>query len=228
MHAWRPTILTRATPSLVGEHVILVPLSRGDLPELERVPDDPAFDLLLRPPVGRDTDARAWLDDALRCVRRGGERCWTIRDRLDGRLLGSTRFLNVDLAHRRLEVGATWLLAEARGTAANAESKLLLLDHAFLALGVERVHIQADVENARSRRAIESLGATFEGVLRRHRVRRDGTSQDTAVYSIIAGEWPELRAGILARAARSGPGWRVRALSLLPNAAAGDATAITA
>jgi RimJ/RimL family protein N-acetyltransferase len=228
MHAWRPTILTRSTPSLGGEHITLVPLTKHDLPELERVPDDPAFDLLLRPPVGPGLDARTWLEDALRCVRRGSEHCWTIRDRVDGRLLGSTRFLNVDLAHRRIEVGATWLLAEARGTSANAESKLLLLDHAFVDLCVERVHIQADVENARSRRAIEALGATFEGVLRRHRVRRDGTSQDTAVYSIIADEWPELRPGILSRLARSGPGWRVRESSLLPNAAAGEATAITA
>lgn len=196
-----PTPITSRGSLLEGPSIQLRPLSRRDLPELALVPSDPAFDLLLRPPSGDGVDAAAWLDDALRCVRRGTERCWTIRDRTSGRLLGSTRFLNVDLHHRRLEIGATWLVADARGTGANAESKLLLLDHAFGDLGVERVHIQADVENVRSRRAIEALGATYEGVLRRHAVRRDGSVRDTAVYSIIADEWMGLRPALVERAA---------------------------
>jgi len=199
--------------------VVLRPISRRDLPELERVPDDPAWDLLLRRPAGRDVRADAWLADAMRGMRSGIECAWTIRDRTDGRLLGSTRYLNVDLAHQRLEIGATWLLADARGSSANLDSKLALLDHAFDVFGVRRVHVQADVHNERSRRAIEGLGATLEGVLRRHIVRPDGTTRDTAVYSIIADEWAERRAGIAEQLAAREASWRRRESSLIVPAA---------
>lgn len=125
----------------------------------------------------------------------------------------------MDLANRRLEIGATWLLPEARGSVANLESKLLLLEHAMDALGVQRVHIQADVRNGRSRQAIESLGATFEGILRRHLVLPDGSTRDTAVYSILADEWPALRLALQARIATRGATWRAVPTSLLPHVA---------
>jgi len=211
----RPTFLAPRSTTLVGAHVVLRPLSKRDLPELARVPDDPAWDLLIRRPAGGEASTEMWLADGLRGVRRGVERAWTIRDAADGRLLGSTRFLNMDLAHRRLEIGATWLLPEARGSVANAESKLLLLDHAFGDLGVSRVHIQADVRNTRSRAAIEALGATFEGVLRRHILLADGTQRDTAVYSILAEEWPGVRPALAARMATRAADWRARASSLV-------------
>lgn len=215
MAATRPAFLTTRPPTLVGRDVILRPLSRRDAAQLARVPAaDPAWALLLRHPTAHGADPGEWLAEALRAVRAGREYCWTIRDRLDGQLLGSTRYLNLDLPNRRVEVGATWLLPEARGTSANAESKLLQLDHAFDVLGVERVHVQADVRNGRSRAAIEALGATFEGVLRRHLVLRDGTSRDTAVYSILADEWPRLRPALAERAERRSAAWRARDCSL--------------
>jgi RimJ/RimL family protein N-acetyltransferase len=212
--------------TLLGEHVVLTPLRRRDLDELARVPDDDAWTYLIRKPAGGRAGAEAWLEDALRCARRGTERCWVIRDSVTAQLLGSTRFLNIDIPHRRLEIGATWLLEEARGSVANAESKLALLDHAFVDLGIRRVHIQADARNARSRRAIEALGATFEGVLRQHIVLADGTSRDTAVYSILDTDWPRLRPALVSRAAERAPEWRYRESSLLPvvaDVAAGSA-----
>lgn len=216
LRAVRTNLVGPTATRLAGASVTLHPLRRRDLAELARVPDDPAWELLLRRPAGGAATAEGWLTEALRGVRRGTERCWTIRDSADGRLLGSTRFLNVDVANRRLEIGATWLLPEARGSVANAESKLLLLDHAFDDLGMLRVHIQADVRNDRSRRAIEALGATFEGVLRRHIVLADGTSRDTAVYSILADEWPALRMALVARLESRLPVWRGQPSSLLP------------
>lgn len=215
MRASRPTFRQSRFAGFHGRHVSLVPLRRADAAELARVPDDPAWDLLIRKPAIAGTDP-GWLADALRGTRSGRERCWLIRDRLDGRLLGSTRYLNIELHNRRLEIGATWLLPEARRSSANAESKLLLLDHAFDQLGIDRVHIQADVRNARSRRAIEALGASFEGVLRRHLVLPDGSSRDTAVYSILVDEWPSLRPGVVERIASRGPAWRSTASSLVP------------
>lgn len=214
MRASRPTFLMPRAGVLHGTHVSLVPLRRRDAADIARVPDDPAWSLLIRRPSGAGVAPESWVADALRGMRAGTERCWTIRDRVDGRLLGSTRYLNLDLANRRLEVGATWLLPEARGSAANAESKLLLLDHAFDRLGVQRVHIQADVRNTRSRAAIEALGATFEGVLRRHIVLPDGTTRDTAVYSILSDEWPPLRAALAERVAARTATWRVLPSSL--------------
>lgn len=215
MRAALPGFLAPRAVRLIGEHVSLRPLSKKDADELARVPDDPAWDLLLRKPSGPDVDSGAWLADALSGIRRGHERAWTIRDRATNQLLGSTRFLNVELRHRRLEIGATWLLPEARGTVANAESKLLLLDHAFEGMGVERVHIQADALNNRSRAAIEALGATYEGLLRRHIVRPDGSTRDTAVYSILADEWPGLRPALVERVAQRSADWRLRPSSLI-------------
>lgn len=218
MHVTRPSYLTPRPSMLCGTHLALHPLRARDLAELRTVPDDDAWRMLLRPPAGPGVSADAWLEDALRQVRRGTERCWLVRDRETGQLLGSTRFLNMDLANRRVEVGATWLLAEARGTVANVESKLLLLDHAFHDLGVRRVHVQADVRNTRSRRAIEALGATFEGVLRSHIVLADGSSRDTAVYSILDQDWSALRPQLEARGALRGPDWRGRGSTLRDDA----------
>lgn len=228
MRASRPTFLTPRTTPLHGVDIALRPLSRRDASELIRVPDDPGWDLLLRRPAGGGASADAWLADALKCMRRGVEHAWTIRDRLDGRLLGSTRYLNVDLANRRLEIGATWLLPEARGSVANLEAKLLQLDHAFSALGIRRVHVQADVRNERSRRAIEGLGATFEGVLRSHIVLPDGTSRDTAVYSIVDAEWPELRAALVERIADRTASWRALPSSLAAHEASSMSACVPA
>jgi RimJ/RimL family protein N-acetyltransferase len=214
MRAIRSKFLMPRAATLGGDHVVLTPLSRRDAADLAQVPDDPAWELLLRKPAGPSTSSGAWLREALRAARRGSERSWTIRDRATGQLLGSTRYLNIDVVNRRLEIGATWLLTEARGTAANAESKLLLLDHAFDDLGMQRVHIQADVRNTVSRRAIEALGASFEGVMRQHIVLADGSSRDTAVYSMIAPDWSELRPALAARVEARAAGWRARVSSL--------------
>ena len=211
----RPSFLVPRAATLRGDTIMLRPLGKRDADELALVPDDPAWEFLIRRPAGNGVEPERWLADALRGQRHGTERCWTVRDVHTKQLLGTTRFLNLDLAHRRLEIGATWFLPEARGTCANAESKLLLLDHAFADLGVQRVHIQADVRNEVSRRAIEQLGASFEGVLRRHIVLPCGTVRDTAVYSIIADEWEELRPSLAVRANAKPPTWRARPSSLV-------------
>jgi RimJ/RimL family protein N-acetyltransferase len=101
--------------------------------------------------------------------------------------------------HRRLEIGWTWYGAAYQRTPVNTECKLLLLTHAFDVLGCNRVEFKTDHMNTRSQVAIERLGATREGVFRRHRIRRDGTLRDTVWYSIIREEWPAVRARLAAR-----------------------------
>ena len=103
-------------------------------------------------------------------------------------------------AHRLMEIGATWLSAGVRGSGVNAECKLLLLEHAIEALGVERVQLKCDLRNERSQRAIERIGAVREGVLRRHRVCWDGFVRDTVMYSVVRPEWAGVKRRLEGRA----------------------------
>jgi len=120
---------------------------------------------------------------------------------LDGTLVGTSSLLEIDLANESVHLGATLYGRRWWGTAVNPESKLLLLTHCFDDCGFGRVKIQTDARNVHSQAAIAKLGAQREGVLRRHMRREDGTFRDTVVYSILADEWPDVRAGLHARLA---------------------------
>jgi RimJ/RimL family protein N-acetyltransferase len=112
---------------------------------------------------------------------------------LDGRLIGSSSYLNVDGPNRRLEIGATWYVESVRRTGVNTEAKLLLLGHAFEALDCIAVEFRTHFFNSASRAAIERLGAKLDGVLRSHQLLSDGSRRDTVVYSILDIEWPAVR-----------------------------------
>jgi RimJ/RimL family protein N-acetyltransferase len=111
-----------------------------------------------------------------------------------GRVVGATSYMNIDADNRRLEIGSTWYAASAQRTAINTECKRLLLAHAFEVLGCPAVEFRTHFFNQQSRRAIERLGAKLDGILRSHMLQPNGTLRDTCVYSIIAGEWPTVRA----------------------------------
>ena len=120
---------------------------------------------------------------------------------LDGTLIGSSSYLNVDAANRRLEIGNTWYVASARRSGVNSETKLLMLGHAFDELGCVAVEFRTHFFNFTSRAAIERLGAKLDGVLRSHQVLPDGSRRDTVVYSILDIEWPAVRNNLNARLA---------------------------
>lgn len=120
----------------------------------------------------------------------------------NGTPVGMTTYLNLDAVNRRLEIGSTWLGASAQGTGVNPEAKLLQLGRAFDELDCIAVEFRTHWHNRQSRRAIEALGAKQDGVLRNHVVWRDGSLRDTVVYSIVRGEWPAVRSGLLARLGR--------------------------
>lgn len=164
-----------------------------------------------------DDTMRAYVDAALLDERDGWALPFATTLTSDGRIVGSTRFLDLDdWSGRRLggppqgalgtprtaEIGATWLAASAQRTAANTEAKLLMLQHAFDAWGVERITFKTDARNARSRAAIERVGAQFEGIRRAHVPASDGGIRDSAYYSIVREEWPAVRTGLEARLAR--------------------------
>ena len=108
-----------------------------------------------------------------------------------------TNYLNIDAANRRLEIGGTWYRESAQRTGINTECKYLMLVHAFEELGCNAVEFRTHYINRRSRDAIERLGAKFDGVLRAHMIMPNGTLRDTAVYSIIAPEWPTIKAHLI-------------------------------
>ncbi|MDG6900756.1 MAG: GNAT family N-acetyltransferase [Nitrososphaerota archaeon] len=116
-----------------------------------------------------------------------------------GRIVGSTSYLAVVPKHRRAEIGSTWYSRDVWGTAVNPECKYLLLKHAFEDWGAVRVQLATDANNLHSQRAIAKLGAKFEGILRNHGIRPDGSVRDAKLYSIIDAEWPRVRSKLLER-----------------------------
>lgn len=116
-----------------------------------------------------------------------------------GQIVGSTSYLDIDPANRAVEVGSTWYTPAARGTVINPQCKLLMLTHAFEALGCVRVTLKCDARNTHSQRAIAKLGAVREGVLRRHRIMHDGFVRDTVYFGITHDEWPTIRDNLCRR-----------------------------
>ena len=142
-------------------------------------------------------ELRAWLDAALA----SGDLSFATVLREGGRVVGSTRFMALRPEHGSVEIGWTWLHPAAWGSGANVEAKLLMLRQAFERWGCRRVELKTDALNDRSRRAIEALGASFEGVHRKHMLVRGGERRDTAWYSILDDEWPAVRARLESRLA---------------------------
>jgi RimJ/RimL family protein N-acetyltransferase len=158
---------------------------------------------------------RGYVESALTDERAGWALPFVTTLTADARVVGSTRFLDLDdwSPDRRVggpplgatstpftaEIGATWLAASVQRTRVNTEAKLLMLAHAFDTWGSERITFKTDARNARSRTAIERLGAQYEGIRRAHVRASDGGIRDTAYYSIVRAEWPDVRKGLEAR-----------------------------
>jgi N-acetyltransferase len=145
---------------------------------------------------------REYIEHALAEHARGVSLPFAIVRRADLVVLGSTRFMDIALEHRRLEIGGTWLTPTAQRTGANVEAKLLLLSHAFDAMNMQKVVFKTEALNTQSRTAIVALGAVEEGAFRRHLIAEDGRMRDMVYYSILDSEWPAVRDRLRARLAR--------------------------
>jgi N-acetyltransferase len=177
---------------LEGNHVRLEPLSSAHRRELESAAEPDIFRFMPKGPFS-SWGFDGWFDAALAAVAAGQQVAFATVDVGSGTAIGSTRYADISVYDERLEIGYTWLARAWWRTAANTEAKLLLPRHAFEDLGAGRVLLKTDRRNERSRRAIERLGATEEGILRRHMRMDDGTFRDTVMYSIISDEWPAAR-----------------------------------
>lgn len=183
--------------TLQGEHARLEPLAAHHLEGLRRSCSDEAlWKYLPTHPLITPADWSDWLARALADREKGDAMPFAILDTRSGQVAGSTRFLDVSVQHRGLEIGWTFLGPNFQRTALNSEVKLLLLGHAFETLGAERVCIKTDGRNLRAQQAILRLGAQYEGTLRRHRILPDGFIRDSVYYSILADEWGTVRAAL--------------------------------
>ncbi|MEU7723786.1 GNAT family protein [Streptomyces sp. NPDC040724] len=191
-----------ADDGLAGDRVRLEPLAHRHHDGLcEAIRDGRLWELPVTS-VPHPDEVRGFIDDALAARAQGTQIAYATVDVATGRIAGSTRLMAINTVYRRLEIGFTFLGGTWQGTGANTEAKLLMLAHAFEAMGMNRVEFLTDVRNSRSRAAISGLGATHEGVLRHHMVMRDGWIRDSAVYSITRPEWPDAKRELTARLAR--------------------------
>jgi RimJ/RimL family protein N-acetyltransferase len=130
---------------------------------------------------------------------RGASIVFASMERSSGGTIGSTRFMNIDRANRRVEIGSTWIAPQWQRTAVNTEAKYLMLRHAFEVWKCIRVELRTDALNQKSRSAISRIGAKEEGTLRRHLITHTGRVRDTVYFSILDNEWPEVKARLLER-----------------------------
>lgn len=188
---------------LTGQRwVVLEPLTVAHVDEIAVAADDGEVGALWFTSAPSPESARHWVD-----ARLGDPSVFTfVVRRLDGTLIGSSSYLNIDGPNRRLEVGYTWYAASARRTGVNTEAKLLLLGHAFDELNCVAVEFRTHFFNSASRAAIERLGAKLDGILRSHQLLPDGSRRDTVVYSILDIEWPAVRNNLRYRLDRHEPG----------------------
>ena len=144
-----------------------------------------------------------WFDWSLKIATEAKETVWVVVSP-SNEVVGTSRYLNIDLPNRRVEIGHTWYAQSAWATKINPGAKYLLLRHGFDTLGLNRIELKTDIHNTRSQAAISKLGATREGVLRQHMVRADGSLRDTVMFSITRDEWPQVASKLLARLEKAG------------------------
>jgi N-acetyltransferase len=179
--------------TLRGAHAHLEPLSHDHYDGLLDAVKDGELWKLWYTFVPTVENMRKEIDRRLGLQTAGSMLPFTVFD-ADGKIAGMTTYMNVDTPNRRVEIGSTWYAKRVQRTALNTQCKLLLLTHAFEKLDCIAVEFRTHFFNQQSRRGIERLGAKLDGILRNHQIAPNGTLRDTVVYSIIASEWPTVKA----------------------------------
>lgn len=187
-------------PVLENAKVKLQPLSKEDAVSLAGIAlAEPELFSLMSQQLKTNSDVYAFIRKALDEFNEGVALPFLVIDKATGKVVGTTRFGNLVREHKRVEIGWTWLSEAYHGTGVNKAMKFLMLQYAFETLQFNRVEIKTNELNLRSRRAIESLGAKFEGILRHHIVNENGSLRNTVYYSILKEEWQDVKANIFER-----------------------------
>jgi len=182
-----------------GRSVRLEPLTSSHHSGLCEIGLDPELWRLIPYRVSTEDEMRDYIGSALAAQTAGTAMPFATVERASGRVVGSTRFMNIDVANRRVEIGATWIAKPWQRSAINTEAKYLMLRHAFETLKCIRVELKTDALNQRSRQAILRIGAREEGVLRQHMVTWSGRLRDSVYFSILDSEWAGVKADLEAR-----------------------------
>jgi len=188
--------------TLEGRHVRVEPLTMAHFEPLCAVAGDADIWRWTFPGAQTPEEMRTYIELALSWQKAGTALPFATVDKSSGKPVGSTRFANIERAHRRVEIGWTWIAPPWQRTAVNTEAKYLMLRHAFEALGCIRVELKTDSLNERSRKAILRLGAKEEGTLRNHMIVANGRYRHTVYFSITDSEWPAVKTGLEAKLAR--------------------------
>jgi RimJ/RimL family protein N-acetyltransferase len=188
-------------PRLAGEIVVLEPLAEEHFDALFEAGRPPEIWAWWTVEMAGEAPFREWFDAALQARIEGTRAHFATLDAATGKPIGSTGYLTLRPEHAGLEIGWSWLNPAAWRSGANAEAKLLMLRHAFEALGCWRVEFSTNERNERARRALEALPARFEGIKRDDRRLADGSRRSSAIYSILDREWPEVAQHLGARVA---------------------------
>jgi RimJ/RimL family protein N-acetyltransferase len=188
--------------TLEGHSVRLEPLTAEHADALAAAAADGNLWELWFTAVPEPAGIAKYISDALDGQKAGHMQPWVVRELTSGTIIGSTRYHDIVPTIDRVEIGYTWYAKSWQRTHVNTACKLLLLSHAFDTLGCQVVGLRTDNFNFASQRAIEALGAKKDGVLRHHAARRDGTVRDTVLYSILVGEWPDVKRHLELRLAR--------------------------
>ncbi len=195
---------------MTGKHIRLVPLRPAHAPALLDVGrSSEIWEWMPTRPVSSAT-MDGWLKKAMQAESQGREYPFVVILAQSDRLVGSTRYLDVQEDDRTVEIGWTWYAPDTWGGIVNPEAKYLLMRHAFDDWGAIRVALKTDIRNLHSQAAIKKLGATYEGLLRNHRIRHDGSYRDTVVFSITEREWPAVKSRLEQRIERLTPAGRAR------------------
>ncbi len=181
---------------LEGRLVRLEPLGLEHADALAEAGSDPAIFRWFSDDLTRPEAFRPWVETALAELVRGVSLPFVTVDARSGRVVGSTRFMNVVPAHLRVEIGSTWLTPSAQRSGLNREAKWLMLRHAFETWRVRRVEFKTHASNVQSRTALARLGAVEEGILRKHMVMPDGSARDSVYFGILDDEWPAVGAAL--------------------------------
>ena len=188
--------------ALEGQLVRLEPLRTDHLPALAEAAFSSEVWRWMPMRMEAEADLRTWIAQALDQAAAGKALPWVTWSRADNRVIGSTRYMDIDARNRGLEIGGTWLAPAWQRSGINVEAKYLQLKHAFERLGAIRVSFKTHHNNLQSQTAIAALGAKHEGIFRNHMIMPDGSYRHSYWYSITSDEWPSVRAGLEARMAR--------------------------
>jgi len=179
--------------TLEGRHVRLEPLSQGHQAGLTEAGLEPELWRWIPVPVQTPEEMEAYIDTALNERERGVSLPFVLVEKATGRVIGCTRYGNIERTHHRVEIGWTWVAPRWQRTAINTEAEYLLLRHAFETLGCIRVELKTDSLNEKSRAAILRIGAREEGIFRNHMITTSGRLRHTVYFSIIDAEWPAVK-----------------------------------